>query len=95
MKRVISLCIFVFVVLATANTNYQHGDYDEIPPNPEKLDPQGLRIVYDFIVVGAGASGNLVAARYIYTTEYKRVYIKEIHFMGTNFFFVGWLMRQT
>eukprot|EP00026_Physarum_polycephalum_P005318 Phypoly_transcript_05350.p1 GENE.Phypoly_transcript_05350~~Phypoly_transcript_05350.p1 ORF type:complete len:590 (+),score=77.56 Phypoly_transcript_05350:143-1912(+) len=83
MKPVALLCIALFVVLTVAIPILNHGDTDEIPQNTEKLDLLGQRLVYDFIVVGAGASGCIVAARLAKETN-KTVLLLEGGHKGTG-----------
>lgn len=60
--------LFVVGLLLSFVKSGEH--FDNIPYDHESVDLEGLRIVWDFIVVGAGASGNVVATRYSFQVSF-------------------------
>jgi len=76
--RLVALLLWFIVVNATPklNTNpsldvNDDSIYDKLPTDENSVDECGDRIVFDFIVVGAGASGNIVATRLTNETKYR------------------------
>lgn len=59
--------VFLLLVVPFSRAAFTFDQADGIP-NVNSVDVDGLRTVFDYIVVGSGASGSIVAARYdVYT----------------------------
>ena len=56
---ILTLCFLLFPLVFCVESLY-----DSMPSDDNAVDEDGFRLVWDFIIVGAGASGNIVAARY-------------------------------
>ena len=73
MKLVVLLLVFVVVHAFTPDhkkLGFNDEIHDLIPEDVNSVDAHGCRTVFDFIVVGAGASGSIIATRYLYILFY-------------------------
>jgi hypothetical protein len=63
MRRII-LALLLLIPFIRGQLPARETEVDRIPEDVHRVDSNGLRTVFDFIVVGAGASGSIVATRY-------------------------------
>jgi hypothetical protein len=67
MKSVILVILIIVFVVVDVGASIPPEDIDHLPTNEYE---NGQRRVFDFIVIGAGASGCIVAARYFFILLY-------------------------